>query len=130
LVSISTTCHKHFNTALGEKFHNRVIFVDISDGTAKDYIEWIDTKDQLPLPPEGEDCQTWGSSWNMVIETASFILFAPDSGQGLYRLVPGSIDLTDEKTMLFERWSDIKSAEWNDGFSCIKFDPQTVVHHD
>jgi len=93
-----------------------------------------DTENTLPAPlpadqtPPGQDkgCQTWGSSWNLELEGTPWVLFAPDSGQGAYSLVSGSVDL-EQGTMLFEPYSKMEAIAWNDGFSCVHKDPQAVT---
>jgi len=134
LVSILETCNNMFNSNLNETFHNRVTLVDITDGNAKEAIELTDTG-SLPTPPEitppGQTpgCQTWGSSWNLKVETLEYILFAPDSGQGIYQLMPGSVDL-EQKTVSFKYYGEAAPIEWNNGFSCMKEDPKEVVHEE
>jgi len=133
LVSILETCNKTQEGNAVEDFHNRVSFVEITGGTAKEPIILTDTKNTLPLPaahpPPGTTpgCQTWGSSWNLVNKNVPFILFAPDSGQGVYQLVPGSVNL-EAGTMLFQRYSNIASEPWNNGFTCLHEDPGSVTH--
>lgn len=129
LVSILETCYE-----TNVPFHNRVAFVEITDGTAKAPIEVVDWNNTLPLPAEvappgtTQGCQTWGSSWNLVKQGVPLILFAPDSGQGVYRLVTGSVDL-EAKTMLWQKNSmEIASEPWNNGFTCLNEDPQSVTH--
>jgi len=134
LVSILPTCLSNANPNLAEPFHNRVSFVDITDGTAKEPVILTDTENTLPAPlpadqtPPGQDkgCQTWGSSWNLELEGTPWVLFAPDSGQGAYSLVSGSVDL-EQGTMLFEPFSKMEAIAWNNGFSCVHKDPKAVT---
>jgi len=116
-------------------FVNRISFVDITGGVAKKAIILTDASTPpLPSPVDPEDTppyqdkdtQTWGSSWNLRLDGKEYLLFAADSGQGMYKMLPETIDW-DAGTVKFESYAKADPISWNNGFSCRSEDPEDVV---
>jgi len=57
----------------------------------------------------------WGAAWKWGKENSLY--FAQDSGEGLYRLVSNTLDLTT-KTATLKKVALANPTTWNDGFSC------------
>merc|ERR1712129_299883 len=116
-------------------FVNKISFVDITGGVAKAPIILTDASEpRLPSPVPPEDTpqhqktnhQTWGSSWNLRLDGKEYLLFAADSGQGIYKMLPETIDW-DAGTVKFESYAKADPIAWNNGFSCRSEDPKDVV---
>jgi len=135
LVSILETCNTLEQDHIEVPFKNRVSLVDITDGAAKVPPIILEDDGALPEPldhpPPGQQkgCQTWGSSWNLEVEQVKQILFAPDSGQGIFQLIPGSIDLQQKTVSFKEHSKQIEAVEWNNGFTCIESELEKVNYN-
>jgi len=134
-VSILEDCKKLEQDHIEVPFVSRVSFVNITDGAAKAPPIILEDDGTLPEPledpPPGQkkDCQTWGSSWNLEVENVKQILFAPDSGQGIFQLIPGSVDFQQNKTSFKQHSKQIDAVEWNNGFTCIESELEKVTHN-
>lgn len=65
--------------------------------------------------PETEESLVWGSAWNF----DGGMFFAPDSAEGVFQLLPHTINL-EEGVAKFIKVGKSQKTEWNDGFSCSK----------
>jgi len=140
LVSILYDC---LNDHHQQDFESRVSFVEITGGTAQKAkilrtAQLNGDNGGLPAPlpvketPPNQDkgCQTWGSAWNLLQGNGKDELwFASDSGQGLFKLIPESInwECTTAPCVKFEKVGNATPIEWNNGFSCRSQDPSGVV---
>jgi len=145
LVSILYDCAKDYQN---QDFQSRVSFVEITGGTAQkakilktSELNKEKTNGGLPAPlpvnetPDNQDpgCQTWGSAWNLRKKNGNEwkeqMLFAADSGQGLFELDPDSIDweCTTAPCVKFTPVGEAETISWNNGFSCRSEDPSEVV---
>jgi len=116
----------------------KVSLIDITGGKVGDKaIELFEEGEVLPKPVDSKDIQeagidarsiTYGTAWKKV---GGEILFADDSGQGVWKLE--SVDI-EKKTVKFEKKKNMVNhiVEWNDGFVCDPDlgyeDPEKVVY--
>jgi len=63
------------------------------------------------LPPSAV---TWGTAWNY----KSSIFFSADTGEGVYRLDDGSLNI-ENGSASFIYMGPAQETDWNDGFSCL-----------
>lgn len=113
-------------------FQNRLSVIDItaarySGGQPHQPTFLYDTTNTLPKPlavtPEGQtpNSMTWGSAWKLRKGKGFIYLFASDDGQGIFRLIPESMDF-ENLSVKFEKYGKADSIEWNNGFSCLTED--------
>jgi len=140
LVSILEDCRNDYQV---QEFQSRVSFVEITGGKAQKakILRTAELKDDngglpapLPVnetpPNQNKGCQTWGSAWNLLQDNGKDELwFASDSGQGLFKLIPESInwECTTAPCVKFKKVGKADPISWNNGFSCRSQDPSGVV---
>jgi len=135
IVSLPETCWSDYEMWNDVPFKQKISFVEITGGVAHAAVIFNDASDPplpqpLPAdqtpPQQTPNCQTWGSSWNLRKGDDEYLLFAADSGQGIFKMLTETIDW-DERTVKFEQYAKADPIAWNNGFSCRKEDPANVV---
>jgi len=128
LASIMAASEKEENgPQLGRVEPQRVSLVEITGGKVDaEVIYLMEEGEVLPKPVDSAEIReaginhkeiTYGTAWKSI---SGDILFADDSGQGVYKLLKESVSITAGKgTVKFEKMK-MKNhiTEWNDGFVC------------